>query len=203
MTSVSRIILVIIILIFVSCKPKFTSPELENHFTSIQISDLETITDFFNKQISQNGEESDFKTCFEEMLPKLVEDGWLPILESIDFEQQKEMYSSISATTFNKIWGFGKTWKFGDEVAYRSVGVANSKYILFLRDVGKNYQYIKEYVDGIESRGGIADMGSLQLHIYLNPNNLNLDDPNIQIIIAVHFLTMNDSQKRVEKWSEE
>ena len=44
-------------------------------------------------------------------------------------------------------------------------------------------------------------MFSLQTHIYQNPNDLDLNDLNIQIIISIHYLTQNDNEKRVEKWN--
>ena len=202
MTKIIRIIFFGILLICISCKSEFTTPELENNFTLNQISDFEKISQFFTQQICKNNEESDFKKCFEKMLPELVENGWVPILENVDFEKQKEMYNSISELTFNKIWGFAKSWKYGNETAYRRIDVANSPYVLYLQDVGKKYKYVREYVEGIKQSGGIEGMGLLQKYIYLNPNDLNLDDPNIQFLISVHYLTQNDNEKRTEKWDE-
>ena len=71
-----------------SCKSELSTRELKNNFTTEQISDLNKIIDFFKNQICQNND-SDFKTCFSEVLPKLLEYGWQPILEKVDFGNKK------------------------------------------------------------------------------------------------------------------
>ena len=203
MTKIARIVLSGILLIFISCKPEFTTPELNKNFTSNQISDFKKITEFFTEQICQNNEISDFKSCFEKMLPDLVERGWNPILENVDFEKQKEMYKSISILTFNEIWGYGKMWKYKDKTEYKSIGIITTgKYLKYLKNVGIKNKYVAEYVDGIYSTGDVESMGLLQNHIFKNPNDLDLTDFNIQVLISIHYLTQNDHEKRVEKWNE-
>ena len=203
MKKITRIILSGILLICISCKSEFTSPELEKNFTSSQISDFKTITEFFTEQICQNNEESDFKNCFENILPELVEHGWNPILENVAFEKQKEMYQSITKSTFNEIWGYSKMWKYQDKTEFKSIGInINGKYLAYLQNVGDKSKYIADYTEGIYTAGDVESMGLLQNHIFKNPNDLDLNDVNIQILIAVHYLTQNDHEKRVENWND-
>ena len=85
---------------------------------------------------------------------------------------------------------------------YKSIGVKTvSDYIEYLKELGLKNKFIRDYTNGILARGGIDGMFSLQTHIYQNPNDLDLNDLNIQIIISIHYLTQNDNEKRVEKWN--
>ncbi len=201
MTKIAKILLIGFLILNYSCKSKDSNVELKNHFTENEIEDLILITDFFKEQICQNNTKSDFKECFEKILPELVDNGWQPILERVDFDLQKKLYDKISKSTFDKIWGFSKSWKYSDKTEYKSIEVGTSgEYIDYLKEFGIKNEFIKEYTNGILSRGGIDGMGSLQNHIYQNPDDLDLNDLNNQIIISIHYLTQNDNEKRDEKW---
>lgn len=179
-----------------SCKSTYSTTELNNNFTAEQISDLNKITEFFKSQICKN-ENSDFKTCFSKILPELLEFGWKPILENVDFEKQKELYNSISTSTFNQIWHFcnSKDYKSGEEFK-RICSKYNGNYQKFLIEFGNNNKEIKEYADRLIGAGDFESMGLLQQRIYTNQTDLDLDNPNIQIIISIHYLSQNDHQKR-------
>ena len=118
---------VVILQLSFSCKSQYSKVELDNNFSTDQISDLNKITDFFKNQISEN-KNSDFKACFSKILPELLENGWQPILTKVDFEKQKELYNSISKSTFDEIWEFGKA-------TYPDTG-------LELKNLGSKYESI-------------------------------------------------------------
>ena len=48
--------------------------------------------------------------------------------------------------------------------------------------------------------GDFETLGSLQIIIHQYPESFDLNNPNIQLIVAIHFLSINDQQKRNEKW---
>ncbi|PKP43995.1 MAG: hypothetical protein CVT95_11490 [Bacteroidetes bacterium HGW-Bacteroidetes-12] len=202
MKKITKILLIGFLILNYSCKNDDSNKELKNHFTENEIEDLKLVTAFFKEQICQNKTKSDFKKCFEEILPELVNNGWQPILERVDFDLQKKLYDKISKSTFDKIWGFSKSRKYPEKTEYKSIEVGTSgEYIDYLKEFGIKNEFIKEYTNGILSRGGIDGMGSLQNHIYQNPKDLDLTDFNIQIIISIHYLTQNDNEKRNEKWN--
>ena len=183
-----------------SCKSEHSTTELKNNFTTEQISELYKIIDFFKSQICENIN-SDFKTCFSKILPDLLEYGWQPILDNVDFEKQKELYSSISQSTFDEIWGFGKLTYRETGLELKSVGSKyNGKYQKFLTELGKNSNEIKDYADRLIGAGDFESMGLLQQRIFKNPTEFDLDNPNVQLLIAVHYLSQNDQQKRTDKW---
>ena len=186
-----------------SCKSQYSKAELKNNFSTEQISDLNKITDFFKNQICENNK-SDFKSCFSKILPDLLENGWQPILEKVDFEQQKELYNSISKSTFNEIWEFGKATYPDTGLELKSLGSKyNGKYQKYLTELGKSNAEIKKYADRLIAAGDFESMGLLQQRIYNNPKEFDLDNPNVQLLIAVHYLTQNDQQKRTDKWESE
>jgi hypothetical protein len=186
-----------------SCKSEHSTTELKNNFTPEQITDLYKIIDFFKSQICENNN-SDFKTCFSKILPDLLEYGWQPILDNVDFEKQKELYNSISKSTFEEIWVFGKATYPETGLEFKSVGSKyNGKYQKYLSELGKNNNEIKDYADRLIVAGDFESMGLLQQRIYQKPTEFDLDNPDVQLLIAIHYLTQNDQQKRKDKWESE
>ena len=158
------------------------------------------VVHFFKNQISEN-KKSDFKVCFSKILPGLLENGWHPILEKVDFEKQKELYNSISKSTFDEIWEFGKATYPDTGLELKNLGSKyNGKYQKFLTEFGKNNPEVKNYADRLIEAGDFESVGWLQQSIYKNPKEFDLEDPNIQLLIAIHYLTLNDQQKRTDKW---
>lgn len=197
---IKRTITSLILLLSFACSAQFSTTELENNFSKEQIEDLSKITGFFKDQICEN-KNSDFKTCFSNMLPELIEYGWRSILEKVDFEKQKELYNSISQSTFEEIWEFGKATYPDTGLELKSMGSKyNGKYQKYLTELGKNNTEIKKYAERLIATGDVESMGLLQQNIYKNPTELDLDNPNVQLLIAIHYLTQNDQQKRTEKW---
>lgn len=183
-----------------SCSTEFSTPELQNNFSKEQIDELQKITEFFKNQICKN-EKSDFKSCFSKILPDLLEYGYLPIFDNINFDKQKELYKSISNSTFEEIWTFGKATYPDTGKELKSMGSTyNGKYQKFIIELGKNNTEIKKYAELLVGGGDFEPMGLLEQWIYLNPADFDLDNPNIQLLIAVHYLSHNDQNKRTDKW---
>jgi len=204
MKKIAKVLLIGFLVLQYSCKTDNSMNELENQFTKSEIEDLKTITDFFKSQICKNSTNSDFKNCYEQILPELVDNGREFIINNVDFNRQKELYESISKTTFTKLWGFTKQrkgYRENNVQIYKSISVGTvGVYMNYLSDFGKRNEYISEYKDGIYTRGAIGGFPTLESDIYLNPNSIDLNDFNIQLIISIHYLTLNDNAQREEKW---
>jgi hypothetical protein len=170
---------------------------MKYNFSAEQIADLQRITDFFKTQIC-NESESDFGSCFEPMLPELIENGYEPIFNKIDFNKQLELYKSISQNTFNEVWAFCKTRNYLLNTEYQSLCAkgADGKYSEYLLEVGKKNKFIKNYAEKLIASGDFEPSGFLESQIYTNKSKFNFKDPNIQLLIAIHFLSINDQQKR-------
>lgn len=194
------VLLVFILTLNFSCKSQFHSVELDNNFTKNQIEDFQKMTVLFQTQICKDDKES-FKNCFEKNLPLLLENGSNIITAKIDYNKQRQLYTSISESTFNEIWDFCKTQYRNDERNYRTVcGKHQGKYQKFLKEVGQNNPHINDYYLSMISAGDFDNSGQLETAIYQFPNDFNLNDPNIQIILTIQYLTINDQENRKEIW---
>lgn len=67
----------------------------------------------------------------------------------------------------------------------------------FLKIAGKKDKFIKEYHESVETFGGISP--SLIAGIIMNHDKMNFEDPKVELVIAIHYLTLNDQYKRREK----
>lgn len=148
--------------------------------------------------------DTDFKTCYEQIPHESLMAAGNPFWLRIDFEKQKELYKQISPSTFNKIWSFGKTTYPDSEGVYKSIGaVYNGAYQKFLSDIGKANDPINKYAIKIAETG---DVNFLYLNygiILRHKKEFNLENPHIQLILAIHYLSLNDEAKRKEKWEAE
>tara|TARA_R110002111_G_scaffold199_1_gene2264 strand:- start:355 stop:813 length:459 start_codon:yes stop_codon:yes gene_type:complete len=149
------------------------------------------------------GSTDEFRSCIDSLIPYLGEYGYIPILENVEFEEQKEMYSNFESDLFSEIWEFGKARNLRENKTYKSIGLnIEGKYALFLKDLSKRNPDLKQYYESIMGAGNWESMGLLQQRINTNPEYYDLKDPSIQVLIAVHYLTQNDQQKRKEPWTD-
>lgn len=191
---------VIILQLNLSCKSQYSTTELNKNFTSEQVADLDKITEFFKSEMCLHLD-SDFKTCFERTPHEYLEATGNPFWMNIDFEKQKKLYSQISQTTFNEIWSFGKASYPDSGLELKSIGaVYNGKYQKFLSDFGNHNKAIKKYGERIAEAGDFVSLYLTYWQILKYKKDFNLNDPNIQLIIAIHYLSLNDQEKRKDKW---
>ena len=89
-------------------------------------------------------------------------------------------------------------------MVYKSIGaVYNGAYQKFLSDIGKTNEPINKYAIKIAETG---DVNFLYLNygiILRHKKEFNLENPHIQLILAIHYLSLNDEAKRKEKWEAE
>ncbi len=191
--------------LFISCsleqKDSVIDDETVNSiFTSAEINDLVKIQDFFEQQISsinKNDKGSLLKTyyTFFEGNSKIKNLGQLTL--SIDFNKQKELYKRLSYSTYDQIWRMSWT------VQMNSVDTLNrlelkydGKYMEFLEKVGEQDGKIAQYCSSFKGMGVISP--SMMADFVKNYKDYNINDPKVRLIIAIHYLTMNDFMNRVE-----
>lgn len=187
------IIALIVFQIFFSCEKEYSNSELKANFTEEQISDLNEIRDFFVGQIC----DYDFKSCFKEINHDSLEALGSGVWEKIDFDKQKELYKKISQTTFSEIWMFCETTYYPSKTKAQSLcAVATGKYQKYLSDIGKSNPRIAKYAEQMEASGDFNGLYLRPQEVLNNKHSFDLNDPNIQIILAIHHLTMNDQTTR-------
>ena len=190
---------IIILLFFSSCETKFETPELSENFTTDVITDLEKLVTFFKIEFCESGS-TEFKDCFQIVAPNWIEKGLEYSAEKIDFSEQKEVYKTIDQKTFNEIWDFCMTYQIRPtEREYLDVCAnTNGKYVDFLKDFGKSSPLVQKYYKDIIAAGDFDQTGFTISNIWNKRNEIDLNNPNYQILIAIHILTMNDQFQRNE-----
>ena len=197
--------LIVITVISISCSVEkddsLSKDETINSvFNLAEISDLVKIQEFFDQQIgskSKRNEGSLLKSyyAFFEDNSKIKNLGQLTL--SIDFNEQKELYTRLTDSTYNHIWRMSWT------VPMNSVDTLNrlelrygGKYMEFLEEVGEQDEKIAQYCNSFKGMGVISP--SMMADLVKNYKDYNINDPKVRLIIAIHYLTMNDFMNRVE-----
>ena len=177
-----------------SCGIKYSTTELESNFTDKEIDDLRNITDFFIQSVCGN---KDFENCYKKTNHDSLMMQGTGFWEKIDFAEQKKLYEKISKTTFDKIWMYCESTYYPSKTKSQVIcAVALGKYQNYLADLGKVNPRIAKYADRIQASGAFSGF-DIQYQEILKPNSdFDLNDPNIQLILAIHYLTLNDEMKR-------
>jgi len=183
-----------------SCKSQYSVAELNNNFTTEQIADLKKITDFFKNQMCLHTN-SDFKKCYKQIPHEYLEATGNGFWANINFEKQKELYDQISESTFKEIWMFCKSTEYKTGLETKSLCAnAIGKYQKFLSEIGKTNPRIAKYGENINMSGDFNPMDIHYWNVLNDKKNFDLENPNIQLILAIHYLSLNDQEKRNEKW---
>ena len=117
----------------------------------------------------------------------------------INFNDQKDLYNQIDKKTFENIWSIGWSRKMDSNDTLKNVELnRHGKYVEFLKTLGKQDSIIDKYCTGLEVAGDISP--AMVADLVKNYNNYNIKDPKIRLMIAIHYLTLNDKFERKEKY---
>ena len=178
---------------FFSCDEDYSETELRANFSAEQISDLTKIRDFFITQVC----ESDFQSCYEETKHEYLESEGNGIWTNIDFDLQKELYKQISKSTFDEIWMFCESTYYPSKTKVKSICAnAIGKYQKYLSDLGKQNPIIAKFAERIQASGDFNGLDIQYWEVLKDKKSFDLKDPNIQLILAIHYLSLNDNITR-------
>ncbi len=168
-------------------------------FNKDEIKDLQLMHKFFDTKICKDKSDN-IILCYKQFFHKMKKAGSSGDIKiDISFKDQKKMYERISDSTFNEIWNLGYSWNSklpSDTLKYIDFNI-EGKYSKFLSSLRKENRVIEKYYDSYLSIGGMSPgmFGSLIMEGEL----YNVNNPDIRLFIAIHFLTVNDQLKRKEK----
>lgn len=203
-----RNFLLIMTAIFAVCCVSQRQNDLSNDetiketFNATEIDDLLKIQSFFDKSIgltdTKNQKEiikayTDFFQLNSEI--EKVADLDLPI----NFNDQKKLYNQLDKKTFEDIWSIGWSTKMNSNDTLKNVELnRHGKYVEFLKTLGKQDSIIDKYHNSLEVAGDISP--AIVADLVKNHDNYNIKDPKIRLMIAIHYLTLNDKFERKEKY---
>ena len=119
----------------------------------------------------------------------------------IAFQEQMKIYNSFEDSTFFEIYSYGKSWypREAPGDTFRSVYFnPNGKYMEFLKRTGRNDKIIQYYYEHVSAAGDIPP--SIFWHMIASYQYYNIDDIRVKFIIAIHYLTLNDTYERRENF---
>ena len=169
------------------------------YFTHEEINDLTKLLDFFNEQICiSNGiEKKEIIKCYDSFFKKMLETVEAGNLETkISFAKQKEIYNQISDSLFNQIWAYSKSWKRDSSDSLKFIDFKiGSKYVKFLKELGKEYEMVKNYSETFGIAGGISPSMVEEILMTKERYQYDLNDVRLQLVVAIHYLTINYKEK--------
>ena len=193
MSHFAKLFFALLVFNLISCDKGFRTPELEAHFSKGEMADLSKIVDFFNQQLCQDQDKPQFESCFKNHLHLLLESTNNPLLQLIDFKEQEGLYNTISKSTFDAICLIKQRKTPDPEISYKTNNLnLDGPYFNFLKALGLKNNLVLEYTEYLRYAGGVENYGILESDIFRKKEGLNFKDPNMQLLIAVHYLTAND-----------
>lgn len=121
------------------------------------------------------------KIAYREFSQRVLENNSVPIIKGID----SLGYSVIKLKVFDEIY-----WKYNapelNTIKYNFTD--KSAYLEYLKLVGKNKEFIKGYAESVELTNDLVP--SLVAGFAKNIKKTDLEDENIRLIFAIHYLTL-------------
>lgn len=195
-------LLYIMLLIFGSSLGQSSQMDLKSYFSESEIKDLNLIADFFQSELCGSSNQTEFSKCLTKSLPEYTELIQNYIGSKVSYGKQKKLYRTISSKTFNKIWGLCQNTLLIIEPNYVHTSICfsgNSLFIDFTKDLGENNRYLKYYGEKFEKIGSFDSGTFLTIDLMQNPSEWDLDNRNVQMFLAIHYLTQNDEMNRDKK----
>lgn len=184
-TKIKLLFISLSFLVCLGCKTQHSTVELESVFVQKELKDIESIRQFFVKDIMHLNDEN-FHNEFRNKIYKLEANG----LEEVNPKKLNQLFNSISESTFSKIWEVKTITKRSDQINY-SYLVPNptGQYLEFLKKNTKHNSQIATYYDEILKAGKFSHMAMLN---YLSDDSLDFDlhNKNIQTVLAIHYISI-------------
>ncbi len=171
-------------------------------FNKREIKDLDRLVNFFETQIcsGQKTNKINIQECYERFFKKMNQSEKAgEIILNISFAEQKIVYDQISKKTFDEIWEQGWKIRNNNDVRLKFYGLkTKGKYVEFLKEFGLVNSFVHEYHSSLQIAGDISP--SMFAGTIKRFKEFDISDPKIRLLIAVHYLTINDNYKRKEKY---
>ncbi|MFY7709405.1 hypothetical protein ACOSQB_02155 [Tenacibaculum sp. MEBiC07804] len=170
-------------------------------FSKNEIDDLQKVFDFFNNEIC-NSNNQKLNECYNNYCLEIRSQIEKNVVfnTGLNFEKQKKLYEKLRNSTFKEIWSFQQSLPIRerkDTLKYLGLNY-NGKYRKFLNESGNENKAIKNYAQAFNVN---ADLGpSMIAELGMNYKTFNTQDLKTKLIIAIHYLTLNDQNWRNEKY---
>jgi len=160
-------------------------------FSPSEAEGLEKICDFFTNVICDTTKETNPADCYSNYMADLKAEtpliGAYPYLFSKI--EQDDFFESIDSDLFSEIWRMDDVISGEDNNTWIELGLNNrGKYAEYLELLGEEFVSIKEYHDDL-MYGGLLTAAA-QAKVLMFPENYDVNDARIRLVIAIHYLTI-------------
>nr|WP_321485116.1 hypothetical protein [uncultured Draconibacterium sp.] len=165
------------------------------YFNENEIQNLTKIQRFFDKSIGVTDytNEEEISSKYSDFFKLNSEIGMVSEIK-IPFSMgaQNDLNKRLDKAFFNNIWIF-KELKSNTTAAIVTTMELNpnGKFVKFIEKQGRQNKKFENYYNTIRVAGGITP--SLVFNIAKNFNDYNIRDPQTRLLIAIHYLTINDN----------
>lgn len=171
---------------------------LRSIFDSQELRDLHEILDFFETQICSRLRlpREQLDSCYADFFSIVeIAQGTGVLNIPVQYHAQMDMYSRLSASAFEEIWqmGYGINAVSGDTTWSMRLN-PEGKYRYFLQAVQEDYMIFQSYYEAFQSTGQMT--ASMIETVLYNFRLYNMEDVRVRLLIALHYLTINDSFSR-------
>ncbi|WP_430965316.1 hypothetical protein [Spongiimicrobium sp. 2-473A-2-J] len=175
---------------------------LNNYFSETEIADLNRMTDFFQSELCGKTDRIEFGECLMVSFPENRELFQYCVSGQISYRKQKKLYKTLNNSTFKKIWALCPSTILITEPEYEYQSICfsgDTQFLAFIKALGEQNEYLKYYGQKLERIGGFDSGTFLSESIIGQSEKWNLDNRNVQIFLAIHYLTHNDLENRDKK----
>jgi len=167
-------------------------------FTPSEINDLSTVMTFFEAQICDmlNVQSDSIIDCYNHFLMNVASAQRTGVIYiPVQFDAQQQMYTQLSPAAFKEIWVLGKGMNQETGEATERLALSyDGKFMRFLEALKADYPLLGAYHKSFsEERAMNATM--IEAFLY-NYHFYNLQDVRVRLLLAIHYLTINDMYER-------
>ncbi|HAA12655.1 MAG TPA: hypothetical protein DCE41_13565 [Cytophagales bacterium] len=182
------IYLISLILLVAGCQPPASQladyAQVQENFTEAQVADLDRIIRFFQTH-----------SCSDAFSRECWESSALQNDFTLDFSAQRALYQELNSGVTGYFWLVGWQNRADDSLAYQFY-TPDGPYLQFLKALAEEKEEVKAYVEELINFGDIGP--KLNQLYYRQRKEWDVSDPRIQLIIAIHELSVWDQRGRKE-----
>jgi len=172
---------------------------ISKFFSAKETKQLTLLThDFDQHIISAYGKSGDlnlaWQTFFKE-LKSTTDASEIKDKINLTSTEQENMLKKLGTETLRKIWNLKSLKEKGKKQNELLSLKYKSNYSLFLEDLSRENNLIKEYRNSIEIAGDISPNSVANLIIH--QSELDLSDPDIRLFLTIHYLSINKEPLKI------
>lgn len=176
-------------------------PLIREYFGKEEVQKLEKIVGFFDQHVKQTcATDQSLSACYNQYLENLTQVNVFAnqtLTIGISIETQSKFLESLDNKYLNNIWWYGPEEKHLEkdsihrkkELQYNSEG----SYVGFLKALAQEDDKFAPYIDTYGLAGSISP--SMVSYFLKNYKMFNISSERDRLILAIHYLTVNSSEK--------